>query len=145
MPLDTYFHKCNQLIRLLELYMNRNFNIKSSYDYFSDDEESQINNIYQIKSEIIELEKKKFEEQMNVAGVSQVIEHIDKYKNLIRGDYYEIKTVIDNLMFEKENLETHYNVVMAEAQMLVENAAEQKVMDVFHEFYKGKLKRARLV
>jgi len=143
MQLDLYFAKCNQLLGLLELYMNQNFKItKGNADVLSAEEESLVNSIYEIKMGIINMQKKKFEEEMNVAGVNHVIENIDKYKNYITGDFYEMKSVIDSLVMEKENLQTHLNALMVEGKVLNENIAEQKIAKILHEYYIGKNKRA---
>lgn len=143
MQLDLYFVKCNQLLALLERYMNQNFNIvKGHEDIFDPEEESQINKLYQIKKDIIKMQKKKFEQEMNVAGMNHVIENIGKYNSYVVGDFFEMKSVIDSLIMERENLEAHLNSLMLEGNLVLENLAEQNVTKIFHEYYVEKNKRA---
>jgi hypothetical protein len=143
MQLDLYFAKCNQLLALLEQYMNQNFKItKGNVFALNPEEESQVSSLYEIKMGIIKMQKKKFEEEMKVAGVNHVIENIDKYKNYVTGDFYIMKSVVDSIIMEKENLETHLNSLMVEGNFLNENIAEQKIAKIFHQYYIGKNKRA---
>ena len=142
MPLDLYFAKCNELLRLLQLYMTKNFNIcKRNEDAYNPEDESDITSLYQIKNEIIKMQKKKFEEEMSVAGMNYVIENIDKYKNYITGDFFEMKSVIDSLIMEKESLEAHLNGLMLEGDLILKDIADQKVTKILHEYYIGKNKR----
>ncbi|KAL7029827.1 hypothetical protein ACKWTF_006383 [Chironomus riparius] len=142
MPLDLYFAKCNELLRLLEIYMTQNFNIcKRNEDMYNPEDESDINSLYKIKVEIIKMQKKKFEEEMSVAGMNYVIENIDKYKNYITSDFFEMKSVIDSLILEKESLEAHLNGLMLEGNLILKDTAEQKVTKILHEYFIGKNKR----
>ncbi|KAG5685092.1 hypothetical protein PVAND_014293 [Polypedilum vanderplanki] len=142
MPLDQYFLKCQQLLGTLEVYMRNNFRIKRRDDILDEeDDEILIRTIHQTKKEILEVERKKFEEELNVAGMHYTIENLEKYNLKVVIDYHEMRSIIDELIFEKENLEIHLPVLQQEAQMLVEQVAVQKIIKHFHQFCQEKYKR----
>lgn len=143
MPLDQYNHKCCQLLGHLDIYMRQNFNIKKSTDEIYDEEEdSQVRTLYQTKKQILELEKKKYEEELNVAGINYIVNNIDEYRRKINTDFQDMRSLIDSIEMENENLDAHFSVLQEEAQMLVEQDVERKIINVFNDFYKGKSKRA---
>jgi hypothetical protein len=127
---------------MLEVFMRENLKIKRfEDDVYDDEEESQIRDIHETKKEIMEVERKKFDEELNVAGMNYIIENLDKYKKRISTDYHEMRSFVDEMIIEQESLEVFFSVLQQEGHMLTEQVAEQKILNVFHEFYKEKYKR----
>jgi hypothetical protein len=138
MPLDQHFHKCDQLLAQLELFMRKNFNITSSAEEAPNDWISHTS-VIEIKKRIQEVEEKKFEEGLTTAGMNNIIERIDQFKTL---DSNAMRSMIEEMEVETDNMSLQFEVIHKEACMLVEQSTEQEVLKVFHEHFKGKNKRA---
>jgi hypothetical protein len=138
MPIDQHFHKCDQLLSSLELFMRKNFNISNSVEEMQTDWLSHTS-IIEIKKRIQEVEEKKFEEGLTAAGMNSIIANIDHFKSL---DSNEMRTMMEEMEVETENMALEFEVIHKEACMLVEQSTEQEIVNVFHEHFKGKNKRA---
>lgn len=143
MPVDQCFQKCNEILSLLEIFMRENFNIKRPQDSLLDDgDEALVNTIHKTKKEIFEVERKKFQEELNVAGMNYIVENIGKHMNSVNfANLDELRAVIDDMLMEKESLEMQLEVQEQECLDLVNQATEQKILSIFQEFYIEKNKR----
>jgi hypothetical protein len=140
MPLDQHLHKCDQILRQLEIFLRKHFNISSSAENMNRELESTA--IIEIKRRIREVEKKKFDDCLTASGWNFIIANIEKFKNRVNGDFHEIRLLIDELEVENENMALQLDVVQKEAYMLVERTSDQETVNLFHDFFKGKNKRA---
>lgn len=138
MSLDQHFHKCDQLLAQLELFMRKNFNITNSAEEMQNDWLSHTS-IIEIKKRIREVEEKKFEEGLTAAGMNNIIASIDQFKSF---DSNEMRSMIEEMEVETENMALQFEVIHKEACMLVEQSTDQEIVKVFHEHFKGKNKRA---
>lgn len=126
---------------MLEIYLRQYFKIKKPDEFFDDEEESQIRQIHKTKKEIFDVDRKKFDEQLNLAGMNFIIENLEKNKPKISTDYHEMRSIVDEMTMEKENLEAQLSVLQQEAYMLVEQATNEKINKIFCDFYEEKYKR----
>jgi hypothetical protein len=103
MPLNQYFHRCNQLLGMLEIYIRSDLRIKKLQDdIFDDEEETEIRTIHETKKEIMDVERKKFEEELNIAGMKYIIENVDRHKKNISTDYHELRSITDEMALDKD-------------------------------------------
>lgn len=138
MPIEQHFQKCDRFLGQLEVMMRKHFNINSSIDFVSDDVASQ--SIVEMKKRIHELEKKKLEADLTSAGMNHIIENIDKIRDRFCSD--PLRLLIDEIEAENENLSVEFDVVHKEAQVLVEQEVETKIVKILHEHCQEKNKRA---
>lgn len=71
--------------------------------------------------------------------MNNIIENIEQYKNL---DSSEMRSMIEEIELEAENLNLQFEVIHKEACMLVAQSAEQEIIKVFCDHFKAKNKRA---
>lgn len=138
MPIDQHFHKCEQLLAQLELFMRKNFNITSSAEEIQHDWLSN-SSITEVKKRIQEVEEKKLDEGLTAAGMTSIIENLENFRSL---DSTEMRSMIEEMEVETENMALQFDVIHKEACMLVEQSMEQEIVKIFHEHLLGKNKRA---
>lgn len=136
MPLDQLSHKLDQFISQLEVFMRKHFNITSSPEEADRDEES-IKAIVDIKQRIIEIESRKFDDELTLAGFTSIIRSIDELKQKFGSEVQNIRSMIDSVEEENERLEFQFDIVRKDAQMLLEQIAEQKMAKIFNEHFKA--------
>lgn len=138
MPLDQHFSNCEQIFGQLELFMRKNFNITSSFDEVQGELTSN-KDIVELKKRIHEVQKKKFEEDLAVAGMNNIVANINKFNS---PDFNEMRTMISDLDAENENMQVELEVLQKEALMLVEQTTEREIMKILNEYLKEKNRRA---
>lgn len=121
--------------------MRKHFNITSSSGDVHD-EGSSSSSIVEMKKRIHEIEKKKLEDGLTAAGMNHIIENIDTIRDRFCSDPQELRSLIDEIEAENENLSVELDVMHKEAEILVEQDVEHKIIKIFHEHCQEKHKRA---
>lgn len=141
MPLDQHYHACEQLLAHLETFMRKNFNTTNSLEAV--DTDYQMNaEISEIKKRIFEIEAKKLETSLTIAGYNQFMQNVEVLKSRAGTDCNELRSIIDDIEAENESMTFQVDVLQKEALMLLRQSAEQKMTQLFHEHVKEKSKRA---
>lgn len=121
--------------------MRKHFNITSSSgDHHNDGSSS--SSIVEMKKRIHEIEKKKLEDGLTAAGMNHIIENIDTIRDRFCSDPQELRSLIDEIEAENENLSVELDVMHKEAEILVEQDVENKIIKIFHDHCQEKHKRA---
>lgn len=94
------------------------------------------------KSRISEVERRKFQESISIAGLSNIINRIEGLQSNLNTDWHEAKSMIFEMEAEIENNEIELDVAQSEAQMLIDENCNQKCLKVFYDSYTIKHKRA---
>lgn len=118
--------------------MRKNFNITNTSDELLSDWQSHAP-VIELKKRVQEVEEKKFEEKLTEAGIRNVMDNIEQFKNL---DMNEMRSMIDDVRVETENMALEFEEIHKEACVLIEQTTEREVIKVFNEHFKGKKKRA---
>jgi hypothetical protein len=137
MPLDQHFHKCDQLLTQLELFMRNNFNIS----VVSEEIQSELmhTSVIELRKKIQEIEEKKFEKGSTTAGMKNIFENIEQFKSL---ELSEMRLQTEEIEIETENMVLQFEVIHKEACTLVEQSTEHEIVRIFYEHFKGKNVRA---
>lgn len=138
MPLDQHYNKCNQFLGQTEILLRR-LNIKCSIDEAPENISN--SSILDMKKRILEIEQKKFEEDLTIAGMDCIIQNIESIRHRALSDPHEMRLLIDNIEADNENMQLLYEIVLKEAEMLVEQAVDHETLKLFKEFFKEKNKK----
>jgi hypothetical protein len=138
MPLDQHFQKCQHLLVQLELFVRKNFNVTQHAGDIQADWQVHAP-VIELKKQIQEIEGKKFEEKLTEAGIKNIMENIEQFKSL---DANEMRSMVEDLQVETENMALEFEDIHKEANMLIEQTTEREITKIFNEFFQGKKKRA---
>lgn len=139
-PLEQHFQKCDQFLGQLEILMRKHFNTNSSIDTHVDTVPS--SSIAEMKKRIREIEQRKFEDGLTLAGMSHILKNIDVIRDRFCNDPQELRLLVDEIEAENENLSVEFEVVRKEAHVLVEQDVEHKIVKIFHAHCLEKNKKA---
>lgn len=98
--------------------------------------------IIELKKRINEVEKKKFEHNLTLAGMEEIIRNSIYIKNRASNDPHEMRTITEEIESENDQLELQFEVVRKEALMLLEQSVEHDVGKFLNEHFQHKNKRA---
>lgn len=140
MPLEQHFHKCEQMLQQFDNLMRKNFNITCSADE-TDNITVVHSGVVEIKKRLLETEKKNLEDSLTLSGFANIIENIDRLKSRASADYHEMRALIDDIEAEIESVTLQFEVVHKEAQMLIEQKAEQDLLKLFNDHLQSKNKQ----
>lgn len=141
MPLEQHFHKCDQFLTQLEGFIRKHFNITNSLDE-TDDEAHPSAEVVELKARINEVEMRRFENDLTLAGISEIVKNVSNIKNRASSDSHEMRTMVEEIEIENEHLELQFEVVRKEALMLLEQSVEHDVGKFLNEHFQQKNKRA---
>lgn len=138
MPLDQLFHKCDQFLGQLAIFLRKNFNITSSPE---DAGEWHLHNsVIEAKKRIHEIQQKMFDDEISVASFENILKEIE-HMNL-NGDYNEMRTAIDEVELQNDELAIQLQVAEGEARMVVEQRTESQIEKVLAKHLKDENSKA---
>lgn len=141
MPLEQHFHKCDQFLKQLEFFMKKHFSVTNSLEE-SEDVAHPNAAVVELKKRINEVERKKFEHDLTLAGMEEIIRSVGSVKNRSSSDPHEMRAMTEEIESENEQLEIQFEVVRKEALMLLEQSVEHDVGKFLNEHFQQKNKRA---
>lgn len=118
----------------------RRFNIKRSC---SDLHENDVpdSSVLDMKKQIHEIEEAKLQEDLTIAGMNSIIQNIDNIRSRAKSDPHEMRLLIDDVEAENESMALSFEVILKEADLLVEQSVDHKLRNLFQEHFKEKNKR----
>lgn len=138
MPLDQHFHKCDQFLGQLAVFLRKNLIVTSSPE---DAGEWHLDkSVIEAKKRIHEIQQKMFDDEISTASFENILREIE-HMNL-NGDYHEMRMAIDEVELQNDELAIQLQVAEGEAHMVVEQQAEDQVEKVFTKHLKEKNSRA---
>lgn len=138
MPLDQHFHKCDQFLGQLAMFLRKNFNVTSCPE---DAGEWHLDkSVIEAKKRIHEIQQKMFDDEISTASFENILREIEHMNT--SGDYHEMRTAIDEVELNNDELAIQLKVAEGEARMVVEQQTEDQVERVFIKHLKEKNSRA---
>lgn len=138
MPLDQHFHKCDQFLGHLAMFLRKNFNITSSPE---DAGEWHLHkSVIEAKKRIHELQQKILDDEISIASFENILKEVE-HMNL-SGDYHEMRLAIDEVEIQNDELAIQLQVAEGEARMVVEQRTESQIEKVLAKHLKEKNSRA---
>lgn len=131
MPLEQNFQKCDQFLVLTEILIRR-FNIQRT----SSEKSVSNSSILEMKKRFQEIQKRKFEEDLTQAGMNNIMANIDLIRNRAKCEPYEMRSVIDDI--ENENMALNFEVAFKEADFLMEQSEDHRMVQLFQHHFKVK-------
>lgn len=118
----------------------RNSNITSSID---ESHANSVSNslILNLQKRIREIEKTKFEEDVNIAGLSGIIENHSKVRSQSSFDQNQVRLLTDEMETSNENMKISFDIISAEAELLVEQSVNNKMLEIIQDYFKEKNKK----
>lgn len=138
MPLDQHFHKCDQFLSQLDIFMRKNFNATSSPE--AADEFQLGKSIIEAKKRIHEIQQKIFDDEIATASFENILREIETMN--VNGDYHEMQTAIDEVERTNDELAMQLLVAEGEARKVIEQQTEDQVERVLITHLKEKNKRS---
>ena len=135
MPLDQFYHQCEQFRGELENFLRKHLNVTSNPDEDGDDTNLNVT-IAEVKTKIHTLKLKSFENELTAAGMENFIENIERIKLRARSDPNEMLKIIDDVEAENEDLSLQLEVAENEAKMLLKLSTENEITHILNKSLK---------
>jgi len=135
--------KCDKFLQQLDAFMRMNLRITKSMDDFYDDCFANPDAaLMKIKLKIADVDQKRFNESLNIAGLKNIINNIESCKKKVCSEYHELRALIDDMEESNERLVLELDVAQKEAQVMIEQLADQDSLSVFKKSFQNKKDRA---